>query len=225
MENVMRVVPRNLVPQIEFCERHLAGWLAHAEEIGTSSETVAALAELAANARAAYLTQQTKQLAARAATVNCDLAIGEMEKATRAIILQVRAKASADGDGVYSLASISSPAAPSPVGPPGTPSQFAAKLNGDGSLLLSWKCKNPPNAKGTMYEISRRIGTGKFEPMGVVGKKKFVDNTLPKGSAKVTYQIRAVRSTRTGDAAQFNVAFGGTGVRKSVALQVSRRAA
>ncbi len=221
----MRIVPRNIAPKIAFMQARLAPWLAHAEEIGTSNEAVAALAELLDNARAALAAQLAAQSAARAATLGCDLAMRDLTQAGRNVIQQIRTKASADGTDVYSLALIPAPAAPSPVAAPGTPSQFAVQLEQTGALRLSWKCKNPPNAKGTLYQIHRRIGQGAFVEVGIVGKKNFVDNTLPKGSTNLTYQIRAVRSTRTGDAAQFNVAFGGTGARRSVVFHASRAAA
>jgi hypothetical protein len=49
---------------------------------------------------------------------------------------------------------------------------------------------------------------GAFAPIGSVGRRKFTDATVPAGVASVTYQIRAVRSTATGPAAQFVVNFG-----------------
>ncbi|MEZ0267772.1 MAG: hypothetical protein ACAI43_23825, partial [Phycisphaerae bacterium] len=114
---------------------------------------------------------------------------------------------------------ISPPARPAPIGPPGTPTNFKATLDAVGSLTLRWKCAHPKGAQGTMYAIARRIddhgagaggagGQGGFVPLGTVGAKSFVDATLPAGAARVTYEIRAVRSTATGSAAQFPVSIG-----------------
>jgi len=44
--------------------------------------------------------------------------------------------------------------------------------------------------------------------VGASGVKTFTDETLPSGSAPVTYQITAVRSTSRGNPAQFTVNFG-----------------
>ena len=54
----------------------------------------------------------------------------------------------------------------------------------------------------------RKIGSGEFQFVGGVGEKKFVDQTVPAGSTTITYQLQAVRSTASGEWAQFNVNFG-----------------
>ena len=101
---------------------------------------------------------------------------------------------------------------PSPRPAPGTPSDFGIKLSGDGSLTLTWTCKNPKGSTGTMYQVYRRTtATGEFTYLGGAGEKKFVDATVPAGTARVTYQIQAVRSTAVGPWAQFNVTFGTAG--------------
>ncbi|HZZ42414.1 MAG TPA: hypothetical protein VFE58_05720 [Tepidisphaeraceae bacterium] len=104
-------------------------------------------------------------------------------------------------------------ATPSPVAPPGTPSRFAVALSAGGALKVSWKCANPAGSAGTIYQVWRRVGaTGDFVYLGGSGEKNFTDETLPAGSAAVTYQIQGVRSTSVGPFAQFNVNFGtGTG--------------
>ena len=79
----------------------------------------------------------------------------------------------------------------------------------DGSLKLKWKCNNPANTQGTTYEVFRKVaGQGGFGYVGGSGIKEFVDDTLPAGSEGVTYQLTAVRSTKRGLPAQFNVNFG-----------------
>jgi len=67
-----------------------------------------------------------------------------------------------------------------------------------------------------MYTVSRRIGVdGPFVQLGLSGKKRFVDDTIPAGTSQIVYQIQAIRSTRVGPAAQFNVNFGTTSPSKS----------
>jgi hypothetical protein len=103
----------------------------------------------------------------------------------------------------------------SPVGPPGTPTGFGVRLPGDGSVEVSWTCRNPPGARGTVYEVWRRVGgDSEFAYLGGTGAKRFLDATLPAGAAAggVTYQVRAARSTKVGDWGQFNVNFGVVGV-------------
>jgi len=49
---------------------------------------------------------------------------------------------------------------------------------------------------------------GEFTYLGGTGMKEFTDATIPAGSAQVTYQIQATRTTAVGPWAQFNVNFG-----------------
>lgn len=100
-------------------------------------------------------------------------------------------------------------AKPSPLPPPGVPSGFAVKLDGDGSLVLKWKCNNPPGSRGTQYQIWRRIGEGDFIFLDQVGEKRYRDYTLPPGATGIVYRIRAVRSTKRGEWAMFPVNVGG----------------
>ena len=129
------------------------------------------------------------------------------------VVEQVRTKARTAGAGVYPLANIPAPATPGPRPAPGKPTDFVATLDESGALALRWKCPNPAGSGGTIYQIYRRTTpAGEFAYLGGSGTKAFVDTTLPAGSAAVTYQLQAVRSTGTGPWAQFNVNFGtGTG--------------
>lgn len=215
----MPVVPSKCVAKIEFYQSHVAQWASNAESIGTTPGAVSALATLTEAARDAFKEQQEIQNAAKAATLKLQTAVDAMGTAGASIMKQIRAKGGEAGNGVYSLASIPAPARPSPIGAPGKPSDFKIKLHQDGSLLLKWKCPNPAGAVGTIYQLYRRIGNSsdeKFAYLGNSGQRKFVDTTLPAGAAQVTYQIQAVRSTRSGPFAQFNVNFGGVPVMPSL---------
>ena len=113
---------------------------------------------------------------------------------------------------------------PSPMGAPGTSTNFKVKLMGDGSIELGWKCNNPVGSTGTLYQIFRRTGAvGEFEYLGGVGEKKYHDTTIPAGAAVVTYKIQAVRSTAVGDWAEFCVNFG-TGAGGAMTASVSESA-
>ena len=219
----MRVVPRNIGPKISFFQTHLAKWQENAGKMGVSEEAVAAVAALVEEAKAAHLAQRAAKQAAQSKTTALYDVIEWLDRAGSTVIQQVRATARTEGEGVYVLAQISPPADPAPVAPPGKPERFKAELLGGGSLRLTWTCKNPPNATGTLYQLSRLVyvagedrprrrpggqgGQAGFEPIGLVGKKRFVDETLPRGTQMVTYKIRAVRSTAAGPANTFNVDF------------------
>lgn len=76
-------------------------------------------------------------------------------------------------------------------------------------LILTWKCVNPDGASGTIYEVRRRLGTGGDSVLiGASGNKSFTDDTVPSGTARVSYFVTGVRSTARGNTAQFDVNFG-----------------
>ena len=207
----MSVVPPAKLAKIGFYENHISPWSLNSVAVGTTAAEVTALQTKTEAARDAYNAAIAARDAAKAATLAYDNAVAAMADAGADIIKQIRAKAATAGSNVYVLAQIPAPAIPTPVGPPGTPFDFSVELLGDGSLELRWKCNNPAGSAGTMYQVYRRIGpggAGEFVYCGGNGSKKFLDATLPAGSAGVTYQIQAVRSTSTGPWAQFNVNFG-----------------
>jgi hypothetical protein len=101
---------------------------------------------------------------------------------------------------------------PGPMGPPGTCTDFKVKLHADGSIETTFKANNPTGMSGVTYQVWRRFGSvGEFTFLFGTGEKKFVDSTIPAGTAQVQYQIRGIRPTSAGAWAQFNVNFGQTG--------------
>jgi hypothetical protein len=205
----MSLIPPTNHGTIEYLQSKVEPWTTHATAIGTTTTAVTAMDAKLTAAQEKLAAQVAAQQLAKTATAELNAAIRDLRRAGSDIVKQIRAKAATTGDGVYFLARIPSPALPTPVPPPGTPSDFAATLNPDGSLKLKWKCTNPRGAVGTMYQVTRRIGgSGPFHALGGSGTKTFLDPTVPAGTASVTYQVTAVRSTATGTAAQFTVNFG-----------------
>lgn len=206
----MPVMPSKSVEKITFCETRADRWTANAVAIGTTPAAVADVIAKAAAARDAYNAQQQAINAAEAATATLHQRVAEMSQAAQSIINQVHIKAGADGDGVYALALIPTPAAPSPIKTLGMPTNFKTSLDATGVLTLTWKCTNPVNARGTTYLVRRRLGpTGEFTRVANVGKKFYVDADIPAGTAEVWYRVQAVRSTGVGPVAQTTVYFGG----------------
>jgi hypothetical protein len=73
-----------------------------------------------------------------------------------------------------------------------------------GQILNYWM-----GIEGTMYQVERALGYfSKFESLGIVGKKKFRDETVPAGSATVIYRVTALRSTRIGQPGEVIVHLG-----------------
>jgi hypothetical protein len=225
------ILPQGAVARLEFFETREAAWGADPAAIGTSAAAVADVAAKTAAARAALEAQALAHLQALAATQAFHDAVAAMTEAGAVVIKQVKTYAAGEGgEAVYPLAMLPAPARPSKLPPPGMPSDFRVTLRAGGSLLLTWRCKNPAGSSGTMYQVARRVGqaeVGVFESVGVVGTKSFLDETLPAGAARVTYQVTAVRSTAAGAAARFEVNFGVSDAQGGAGTQViqTRRAA
>lgn len=210
----MRVVPKRQQDKLRWCRVRVGPWTEHAEAIGTSGEMMAAFADEVEAARAALAEAARARAQARSATLAAKAAVAKMHWRAAHIVKQVRAQAEASDDvNIYALASIPAPASASPIAAPGKPYGFGVELLGDGSLRISWSCKHPAGSEGVLYEVRRRVVTarGVGEPVFVamVGKKRFHDKRPPvAGASMFIYEIRAVRSTKRGPIATFNVNFG-----------------
>lgn len=205
-------VPDTNEGKIQFYQSKNAPWSSNAAAIGTTPAAVTSLGTKVSTATTKLAAAVAARATSKNATAELRAAIADMAGAGADIIRQIDAKAAIDGDGVYFLAQIPAPATPSPVPPPGKPSDFSAALTEGGALVLTWKCANPSGSRGPVYQVSRRTGaTGEFNVVGATGAKRFEDDTLPAGVASVTYRVVAMRSTAQGPEALFTVFFGVTG--------------
>jgi hypothetical protein len=206
----MGVVPQKPIERVQWYENRIDPWTSNTVAIGLVSADVTDITAKTSAARAAYDAQQVALDAAKNATQAFYDAVAAMSAAGSAAIKKIRAKAAMTGNSVYTLAVLPPPPTPAPRPAPGTPSNLKVELNGDGSLLLKWKCPNPPGAAGTIYQIFRRVGTAgtDFTYLGGTGQRSFQDTTVPGGATCLTYQLQAARSTAVGNFAQFIVNFG-----------------
>jgi hypothetical protein len=210
----MPTVPSDRLAKLAFYEAHAPVWAPVATSIGLTSAAVTALSTAATNARTCYTAHVAAQAAAKAATAAFYDSIRTLHSAPGMgadMIQQIKTKAQmTNNPNVYVLAQIPAPAVPAPAPAPGTPTDFTVALKQDGSLELKWRCPNPAGVSGTIYQVLRRVSgaTAEFSLVGATGTRKFIDNTLPAGASPVTYQVTAVRSTASGDPAQFTVSFG-----------------
>lgn len=205
----MGVVPKVRIDRIQFYEAHAPVWLEEGAAIGVSGAEATLLAERAAEARESYMAALRARDAAQAATDRYHQLTASMSAYGSALMSKIRGFAEVTDDiRVYSRAQIPPPAPAAPAPPPGKPNGFSINLLQTGTLVLRWKCANPASTFGTIYEVRRRIGNGELTFVGTTGVKSFTDHTIPAGSTGIVYQITAVRSTRRGQPAQFNVNFG-----------------
>jgi len=219
----MSIVPRTLVDKVQFYETHLPLFAANAATIGLSADEVDQLQAKAQAARDLFNAQQEAQQLAQARTLEFNNAVDSLGALGAALIKIIRAKAEMTANKeIYPLSGLPAPADGSPIEAPGTPGQLFTTLHaGDGSLLLKWSCKNPRGSVGTTYQIHRSVGTdnasaaGELVYLGVTGRREFVDQTIPANATRMQYQIQAIRSTKVGVAATFNVNFGSNGAKRS----------
>lgn len=214
----MGIVPDTRLGKIEFYEAHtLAGgpWATNAAAIGLTPAAVTALGTLTTQARKAFNDAEAARQAAKTATQAFYDAVRAMHSNPGAgadMIELIKNKAqTTNNPGVYTLAQIPPPATPGTTPPPGTPLDFTVGLLQNGALELKWKCNNPSGTQGTVYEVKRRDGGGSGATFGYVGStgvKNFTDETVVSGTASVTYQVTAIRSTQRGNPGQFTVNFG-----------------
>lgn len=206
----MSVIPQKKSEQLAFFEAHYPVWLATPTSVGLTAAQVTAWKAQVQAARTAFDAAQVARNAARTATGNQDTALETAFHGCADLVRVIKsyAEQQANPQTVYDAAAIPAPSSGSPVGPPGTPTDFSVSLQQNGAVNLAWKCVNPEGAVGTIYEVRRKTGTGPFEFVGAVGVRKFTDDTLPAGSTNVVYQITGVRTTVRGEPAQFNVNFG-----------------
>lgn len=214
----MPVVPTKKLLKLEWYEQHQPVWATGYASIGLLTGDATLLGTKNTTARAAYNAHLAAQQGAKAATEAWYNAVADLGGFGATLIKKIGAKAGVDGVGVYALAQVSSPAIPSPVGAPGTPTDFKVELDQSGVLKLSWKCSQPVNSVGVIYQIRRRTTpSAEFAFIGASGRREWIDATLPAGSSAVTYEVVATRSTAIGAPAQFNVNFGVGGAGEATA--------
>lgn len=206
----MGTVPTNPKLRMEWYESHVAQIALNAVAVGTTTTATTDLSTKTLAARTKYNAKLEAENAAKVATSEWHSAIEAMATAGSAIIDQIRAKArTVGGNSIYELAGIPAPATPTPVPPPGQPTDLKVALDATGALTLKWKCVNPPGASGTTYNVFRRIGAvGEFSFLGGSGVREITDASVPAGAALVMYKIQGVRSTSVGPWNTFNVFFG-----------------
>lgn len=198
---------------LQWCEAHTSVFTANAAQIGLTTNQASAFAAATTAGAAALLAQEQAKQAYRVATQQVEGAFGSLRSSAGDTVRLIRAFAESQPkpDIVYNLAQIPPPADPSPMPPPGQPTNLTVTLTpADGALMLRWKVTNPPGASGTSYIVRRRLpGESEFSFIGVSGKKEFIDDTLLAGPDSVQYTVQGQRSDSSGPLSEiFTVNFG-----------------
>ncbi len=234
----MTTVPRTIDARIQFYINHLPAWEANADAIGLTDEQVAVLGAAIEQAQDAQAAAERARQVSATATAALNRAVDHLHSGPglgSALIETIRSRAASTGDPrVLTLAQLPTPKtrrSSNAVPPPGKAHSFTTQLLATGPLRLRWKCDNPPGTSGTVYEVARRLGhdtPANAQPwvrLGAVGRKEFIDTSLPAGLAPelhgtVAYAVTATRSTRRGTTALHTVQIGS--VRAALASSESK---
>ncbi|MCW5756482.1 MAG: hypothetical protein KIT54_04515 [Phycisphaeraceae bacterium] len=206
----MAVQPRKKQENIAFFEQRNPIWALHAAALSLSPEEIGELDTLTSAARAAYDAAQLAAEEAKTATAIQNQKVKAMHDYGGELIKKIGVKAEQTGNpSLYALAQIPAPKAPTPI-PPVEASKPDFRLLYDGSIELTWDGKV---STGTVYLVQRAVTMpgqpmGPYTTLGFADEKKFVDNAVPEGAAKVTYVVRAKKgSTITPGTLPVNIRF------------------
>ena len=207
----MPVQPRKKIENIEFFEQRAPVWTANAATLQLAPEELASLTALTDAARDAYTAAQLAASNAKTATANQNQAVGAMRDLGGELIKKIRVTAEQTGDpSLYGLAQIPEPKDPAPI-PAVEASDVRFRLLTNGDLELAWDGKV---STGTTYIVQRAItpaggSQGAYQNLGFADEKRFVDKTIPSGTERVSYVVRAKKgATVTPGTAPITVRFG-----------------
>lgn len=200
---------------ISWFRQRIVQWAANAAAIGVDP---AQIVEMNSKLDAAEADQEAAfqaRNASRSATVVYYASSDDLRDFGSELIKTIKLKAESTNDpGVYALADVPPPSAPTPLGPPATPTNLKGKLLNTGEIVVSWKGSR---AGGTSFAVRRSIGSdGPWTLIGTSEERTFTDTAVPAGSDRVSYRVTASRSGGTSDASNpLVVSFGNTGGQQS----------
>jgi hypothetical protein len=185
---------------LNWCAAHDPVWTANATLIGMTGAQATAFNKAVDDLQAAILAQEQAKQAAKSATMTTEEREGELRRLATENVQRIRTFAQSTGNpSVYTLAQVPPVAPPTPVGPPGTPTDFTVALDPQGAITVRFKCVNPPNAGGTTYLVRRKLpAQAGFAFFTATGKKNFTDATLPSAIAQAEYVVQALRGDVAG---------------------------
>jgi hypothetical protein len=186
---------------LAWCQAHTLVFQSNAAAIGISAAQATTFKNLTTDTAAAANAQFIAKEAAKAATQTVNARFDDLAESAAEMVRSIRTFAENTGNpGVYAIAQIPPPAIPQPIPAPTQPTNLSATLEAtSGDITLRWKATQPAGAAGTSYLIRRRLaGQTEFAFVGVVGGKKFVDDTLIAGPDSVAYTVQAQRSDAAG---------------------------
>lgn len=191
------VWPQTAQQQLAWLESRLADWTSHTDDLGITDTQIADLTSMVNESRTALNSALTARSIAKAATSGFYSTARPMQLYAGALIKQIRAYAgTTDDSNVYTIARIDPPSPPTPAPAPEMPWDVRTKVENDGSVSVTWRARNAASHAGTSFELQRLLNDGNtYTFLALSGIKKFNDQTVPPGTQKATYRLRATRGT------------------------------
>jgi hypothetical protein len=225
----MSIVPRKRSEMIGWFRERIELWTAAGAGIGLTAGQTTALSAAITQAMDDELAAAVARNAAKAATLTAAGSASALRDLGQETLDRVRvfARSQPDPNAIYAEANVPPPAAPGPAAPPGTPTDFRAQLNTDGSIRLTWKAANPSGQAGTVWFVKRKLNNSSVwtEP-GAVGEREFTDTTIPSSSGGASYIVQGRRGPALGTASNpFTILFGIDGPGITIAAQYSENEA
>lgn len=208
----MPVLPSTDAQLIAFCEAHAPVFISNAVAIGITAGQATAFDAATKASRLKLNAALAARNASKAATTDYHGSAANLRSLAADVIRFVKAFADANANppAIYALAQIPEPTPPSPLPPPGQPTDFSATLNASGSVTLRWKCTDAAPSTGAFFTVRRQLGGMEgFSLLGTTQSKSFDDAAIPLGVTSVSYIIQSYRNDVAGPAGlQFNIQFG-----------------
>jgi hypothetical protein len=207
----MSTVPTKLTAALTWIKTRVPIWTAAGTTIGVDPLQIGELGALVSAAETALAEYNTALADAEAKGEIYRNAATTARNAATAQVVRIRgfARTAPNPVTVYADAQIPEPAKRAPSPPPGTPDGFKVFLEPNGDLRFTFKCDNPPKAKGVTYLVQRQNSPqGAFEFLKLAKDREFVDSSFPSTSSLISYLVTAQTATKSGTGATFTVRYG-----------------
>jgi len=220
---IQRIIRSPRPAAVAFAQVHVGPFTDHAALLGLSPQQLASYTAAVENAKEALAEASAAKQAWNAAA---SLAASRMRELNRVMTetvttIDITAANAADPTALYQAALLTPPNTPGVMAAPGVCNGFKAVLNAEGSVTISWKCKNPDNAHGTIYQVRRKLPhEAEFRQLDLTASKRFTDESIPTGAGRVQYVVQARRGNAVGPASgPFTVQLGSGDVGVTVATE------
>lgn len=194
----MAVLPDSRLGQLEWFESHNSIWSTNFAALNLSASQMTTLVSLTSAARATYNAMLAAQQASKNATQAWYDAQEAMSNKGADYIKAIKAFAATSGNpGVYTIAQIPPPKAPSPVPAPTQPSNLSGTISPQGVLTLSWGADRSGPTSGIFFHVERKLGdNGPWASLGATQELTYTDAAVTTYGTIATYQVQARRGDK-----------------------------